>query len=683
MFFREASEACKQPGRTARKVGLLRTFVGVKCIALISQATITAIIDATRIEEVVGEFVTLRRRGSNLSGLCPFHFEKSPSFNVNPARNMFKCFGCGKAGDAITFLIEHEKTTYPEALRWLARKYNIEVEEKQVTPEQLVQFQREDAMYVVNAFALKHFQDQLLDTDEGRRIALSYFKHRGLREETLKTFGLGYAPEGQDHLLRHAKQAGHPAEMLHQVGLCNPEGTRDFFRGRVMFAIHNLSGKVAAFAGRTLSASPNIPKYINSPETEIYVKNKTLYGAFQARRAMRQLDECILVEGYMDVISLHQAGIENVVASSGTALTEGQLRLIRRHASSLVILYDGDKAGIQAALRGLDLALEQQLDVRIVLLPTGEDPDSYVQTHGGEALRDYLRAHGVDFIVFKANLLIREGANDPIRKAEGIRDMVSSIARVADPIKRTLYIQQCSRLMGVDEAILTGETNKVVQQHLEQQHRKAARQAVSVSDNPDTTPPPDIPAVQASPASGSDELVERDVLRLVMFFGDRPFPNPEVRIAEYILTEISEALDEFDNALYAEVLRECRQLLDRGEWPRQHFFLHHPLEPIRRVAAELLGSPWEMSHNWVERWNYPLQNQPMPDDNFVRDTALALDRFKFKKMEKLIAKNLTLIRDAESRGDVDALTRHLRVDQRIRTIRNQLFTNLGGAIVPR
>lgn len=666
-----------------REAAELCTFVGSNIHILISPATITAIVDSTRIEEVVGEFVTLKRRGSNLSGLCPFHHEKSPSFNVNPARNMFKCFGCGKAGDAITFLMEHEKTTYPEALRWLARKYNIEVEEKQVTPEQLVQFQREDALYIVNAFALKYFQDQLTDTDEGRNIALSYFRHRGLREETLKTFGLGYAPEGSDNLLRSALQAGHTASMLQQTGLCNQEGTRDFFRGRVMFPIHNLSGKVAAFAGRTLSAASNMPKYINSPETEIYVKNKTLYGAFQARRAMRQLDECILVEGYMDVISLHQAGIENAVASSGTSLTEGQLQLIRRHAARLVILYDGDKAGIQAALRGLDLALEQDLDVRIVLLPTGEDPDSFVQTQGGEALRAYVLANGVDFIVFKANLLIREGANDPIRKAEGIRDMVSSMARVADPIKRSLYIRQCAQLMGVEESILTGETNKAVRQLLDQQHRKASRQAVPVSDSPDVAPPPDVPAGPSPSPSGSDELVERDVLRLVMFFGDRPFPNPEMRIAAYILAEIGEALDEFDNGLYAEVLRECRLLLDQDSWPGQHFFLHHPLEPIRKVAAELLASPWEMSHNWVERWNYPLQNQPMPDDNFVRDTALALDRFKFKKMEKLIAKNMALIRDAEARGDVEALVRHLKVDQRIRDLRNQLFTNLGGAIVPR
>ncbi|MBL7805152.1 MAG: DNA primase, partial [Saprospiraceae bacterium] len=401
---------------------------------MITAKTVREILDAVRIEEVIEDFVSLRRRGVNLIGLCPFHHEKTPSFNVNPTRNIFKCFGCGKAGDAVTFLREHEQFSYPEALRWLAKKYNIEIEEVELTPEQRAADQMAESLYIVNDFALKHFQEQLFDTDEGKSVALQYFRQRGLREETIRTFGLGYAPDLRDLLLQRARATGHSVELLKKTGLSSADGARDFFRGRVMFAIHNLSGKVAAFAGRTMSNDKTVPKYINSPETEIYVKNKTLYGAYQAKKAIRQQDECILVEGYMDVISLYQAGIENVVASSGTSLTEGQLNLIRRNTNNLKILYDGDPAGIKAALRGLDLALEQDLNVRIVLLPEGEDPDSYVQKVGSEAFLEYVAREAKDFILFKTRLLLEDTKGDPIKKSSLVKDIVASIARIPDPI---------------------------------------------------------------------------------------------------------------------------------------------------------------------------------------------------------------------------------------------------------
>jgi DNA primase len=451
---------------------------------MIPPKTVQDILETTRIEEVIEEFVALRRRGVNLIGLCPFHGERTPSFNVNPTRNIFKCFGCGKAGDAITFLREHESMTFEEALRWLARKYSIEIKEVERTPEQIAELQLADALYIVNDFALRHFQGQMFDTDEGQSVAFAYFRQRGLREDTLRTFGLGYAPDQRDLLLRRAKAEGYSVDLARQLGLVNQDMTRDFFRARVMFAIHNQSGKVIAFAGRTLSSDKTVPKYINSPETAVYVKNKTLFGAFQAKNAIRKHDECLLVEGYMDVISMFQAGIENVVASSGTSLTEGQLQLIKRNTANLTILYDGDAAGIKAALRGLDLALEQDLNVKICLLPDGHDPDSYVQAHGVDDTRAYISRSAKDFILFKTDLLLAETAGDPIKKAGLVRDIVQSVARIPDPIKRSVYLKQCANLLEVDEQTLLGEANKIITTAVKKKADREARAGGAASDSP-------------------------------------------------------------------------------------------------------------------------------------------------------------------------------------------------------
>ncbi|HNE30493.1 MAG TPA: DNA primase, partial [Saprospiraceae bacterium] len=547
---------------------------------------------------------------------------KTPSFNVNPARNLFKCFGCGKAGDAITFLREHEQFSYPEALRWLAKKYNIEIEEAELSPEQRAADQLAESLYIVNDFALKHFQEQLFDTDEGKSVALSYFRQRGLREDTIRAFGLGYAPDQRDLLLQRARATGHSVELLKKVGLCSADGSRDFFRGRVMFAIHNLSGKVAAFAGRTMSADKSVPKYINSPETEIYVKNKTLYGAFQAKKAIRQLDECILVEGYMDVISLYQAGIENVVASSGTSLTEGQLNLIRRNTNNLKILYDGDPAGIKAALRGLDLALEQDLNVRIVLLPDGEDPDSYVQKVGSEAFLEYVAREAKDFILFKTQLLLSEIKGDPIKKSGLVKDIVASIARIPDPIKRSVYQKECASLLDVAEPALVEETNKLITQGLKKQEERKARAPEAASDSPDAQPNPELPVEDPAftrprerPLARGDEFQERDIIRLLVQFGNQVLPEG-VSVAEYILADIEDSLGSFDNPLYGKVATECHDLLFQGRTPDTAFFLQHDNPAVRDLAIDLMTSPWELSPNWEERYNYPLQNQKPPEENF-------------------------------------------------------------------
>ncbi|GAB4488720.1 MAG: DNA primase [Saprospiraceae bacterium] len=665
---------------------------------MIPPKQVQEILDAARIEDVVGEFINLRRRGANLIGLCPFHSEKTPSFAVNPVRNIFKCFGCGKAGDAVTFLREHENLTYPEALRWLAKKYNIEIQEVERTPEQMAEQQLADSLYIVNDFALQHFQEQLFDTDDGKSVALAYFKQRGLREETIRTFGLGYAPEQKDLLVQRAKSVGHNLDLLKKTGLCSQDGTRDFFRGRVMFAIHNLSGKVAAFAGRTMSSDKTIPKYINSPETEIYVKNKTLYGLFQAKKAIRQHDECLLTEGYMDVISLHQAGIENVVASSGTSLTEGQLQLIKRNTNNLKILYDGDPAGIKAALRGLDLALEQDLNVKICLLPDGHDPDSYMQQFGGEVFKKFIEENSKDFILFKTQLLIEETKGDPVKKAGLIKDIVASIAKIPDPIKRSVYLKECSGLLDVDEKALHSETNKLITTILKKREEKIARQPEAASDSPPTfhdehwpgEPPPfpsdadggfTPPPVQEKRMARGDEYQERDIIRLLVQFGNQQLEKEGITVAEYILADIEESLGSFDNPLYGKIASECHALLVAGKSFDQNYFLHHEDKDFSDLAIDLLTSPFELSPNWEEKWNYPLQNQVAPELNFDLDMRQALDRFKLRKIQKMCDLNLARIKSASDAEDMEAMLRYMKIQQKLNETRNEIAKRAGTVVL--
>lgn len=662
------------------------------------------ILDASRIEDVVGEFVSLKRRGVNLIGLCPFHGERTPSFNVNPARNIFKCFGCGKGGDAVTFLREHENLTYIEALRWLARKYGIELQEVERTPEQMAEMQFVDSLYIVNDFGLQHFQHQLFDTDEGKSIALSYFKKRGLREETIRTFGLGFAPEERDLLIRHARSKGHNIELLKKVGLCSQDGGRDFFRGRVMFAIHNLSGKVAAFAGRTMSSEKNIPKYVNSPETEIYIKNKTLYGAFQAKKAIRQLDECILVEGYMDVISLYQAGIQNVVASSGTSLTEGQLQLIKRNTNNLKILYDGDPAGIKAALRGLDLALEQDLNVKICLLPDGHDPDSYVQEFGGDEFNKYTAANAKDFILFKTQLLLEETKHDPIKRSGLIKDIVASIAKIPDPIKRSVYLRECSNLLQVQEDVLMVEANKLITTTLKKRDEKAARQPEAASDSnhfhagaewptefppmsSDNDVPPDFNAPifpeKENRPTRTEAVQERDIIRLLILYGNRMLDKENVTVAEFILADIEESLGSFDNPLYGKIASECHDLVMQGKSFDQHFFIQHESTEICDLAINLIATPWEFSPNWEAMWNYPLQNQKMPDLNFDLDMKQALLRFKLQKVMKMCDLNLARVKTASQSGDDEGMMRYMKIQQKLNETRNEIARQVGTVVLPK
>ncbi len=442
---------------------------------MITDQSIQLVKDTARVEDIVGDYVNLRRRGQNMIGLCPFHNEKTPSFNVNPARNIYKCFGCGEAGDPIKFVMSLEQLSYPDAIRKIAARYNIKLEEKAVSQEVREERQVKEALILVNEYAQKFYADQLYHTDEGKSIGLSYFKSRGFRREVMEKFGLGYAPAGRNGLLKAAVAAGYKAELLEQLGLVR--NGKDFFWDRVMFTIHNLQGKPIAFAGRILKKDVKAPKYVNSPESEIYYKSEVLYGLHQARHAVRKLDNIYMVEGYTDVISLHQHGVENVVATSGTSLTPGQARLVKRQTSNVTLLYDGDKAGIKAALRGVDVLLEADLNVRVVILPDGEDPDSYMQKVGTTAFTEYLDKTKQDFLFFKADLLLDEAGDDIAARSAAIRSSIATLALVDDPLKRANYLQKFTIKLGLEESLLINLVNQAIADRREKVRKEQEREA--------------------------------------------------------------------------------------------------------------------------------------------------------------------------------------------------------------
>lgn len=434
---------------------------------MIPKHTIDQIFEAAIIEDVVGEFVVLKKRGVNLLGNCPFHNEKTPSFTVSPAKGIYKCFGCGKAGNSINFIMDHEHYTYPEALRYLANKYQIEIEELEETDEQKQAANEKESLFIVSNFAASYFQKQLHETQEGKSIGLSYFVERGFREDIIKKFQLGYNPDSWEAFTGEALQQGYKLEFLEKSGLTIVKEEKHFdrFKGRVMFPIHNLSGRVLGFGGRILKTDPKAAKYVNSPESEIYHKSNVLYGIYFAKKDIIAKDNCYLVEGYTDVISLHQAGVENVVASSGTSLTEGQIRLISRFTNNITILYDGDAAGLKASFRGIDMILQEGLNVRVVLFPEGEDPDSFAKNNSSADLTKYITDQAQDFIRFKTSVLLKEVGTDPIKRAELIKDIVASISIIPDQIKRSVYIKECSSLLDIQENALINETNKLLRKN--------------------------------------------------------------------------------------------------------------------------------------------------------------------------------------------------------------------------
>ena len=663
-------------------------FKGKKKFPLIPQKTVQEIIETAKIEDVVQDYVTLKRRGVNMIGLCPFHHEKTPSFTVSPSKNIFKCFGCGKAGDAAKFIMEHENLSYPEALRYLARKYRIEIEEIQLTPEAVAMQQEEESLYIVNEYARQFFQDQLFNTDVGKSVGLNYFKERGFREETIKKFSLGFAPNDRDAFSRKATQAGYKLDYLKRLGLVS-QYDRDFFRNRVMFTIHNLSGKPVAFAGRIMEKDVKAPKYINSPETDIYVKNKILYGAYFAKNAIRKADECILVEGYTDVISLHQAGIENVVASSGTSLTEGQIALIKRFTPNIKILYDGDAAGVKAALRGLEMVLERDMNVRVVLLPGNEDPDSYLQKVGATAFQEFIEKESKDFILFKTDRLLSEVKGDPVKKAGLVRDIVDSIARVPDPFKRSFYVKECARVMELEEEVLVTETNKAVRQILQKRQfdkQKNAEPKLHIVPEGDQagSASPDVEVLPPQPARArvtGHEFQERDIARLLVASGGEMYdPQENITVAEFILSNIEEVLEDFDNPLYQRIAKEALQLLVDKQLISPQHFIGHKEQVISELAVDLLHTPWEYSPGWEERELY-LTSQKIPEKNFTKDSVSALMQFKLRKVIRLCEKNQQRMKELKDSGDASQLMTLMKVQTRLIEMRNELAKKLGTVVL--
>ncbi len=646
---------------------------------MIKNSSIQEVMETAKVEEVVADFVNLKRRGVNLAGLCPFHSEKTPSFYVSPAKNIYKCFGCGKGGDPVRFIMDHESLSFPEAIRYLAKRYGIELEETQQTDEEREARQHEDSLYLVNEFARQFYEDQLFRSDLGQSIGLAYFKDRGFTQETIKTFGLGYASPQGDAFQKAAEAAGYNRDLLKELGLIS-QYDRDFFRDRVMFTIQNLSGKVIAFAGRIMGKDKKAPKYVNSPESAIYKKSKVLYGMFQARTAIRKEDECLLVEGYTDVLSLHQAGIQNVVASSGTSLTEGQIRLIKRYTENVKILYDGDAAGIQAALRGLDMLLSQGLNVRIVLLPDGEDPDSSLQAMGPKVFQEFIDHKAQDFIFFKTNLLAEGAKGDPVQKTQVIKDIVQSIALIPDPIKRALYIRECAGMVKVEEQLLVNEINKIVGTVLRKRRQKEEARTLEKQLKEDQTSSQGPEKVnQPGEAASGEQFQERDLVRLLIQHGHKPFDEAaNISVAQYLIGNTEDLFEEFDQRLYRKIYEEYKTAL-KNHALDSHYFTQHTDPEIQKLAVDLLSIPYNYSENWAEKWGVFLE-QKHPDENHRKDAENSLKHFRLRKINRMIERNKAKVEELFHSGSEDYLM-YLQLNMKLESIRNELAKELGIVVI--
>lgn len=596
---------------------------------MISPNTIQQILGRLDIIDVIGGFVKLKKRGTNYLGLCPFHNEKTPSFTVSPTKELYKCFGCGRSGNAVSFIMEHEKYSYPDALRWLANKYGIEIEETFQSDEQRQQLQAADSLFIINQFARDFFARMLFETYEGRDIGLSYFKERGYREDIIRKFQLGYSPEQKDAFTKEAVAKQYNPDLLIRSGLVASRNDQlmDNYRGRVIFPVHNQSGKVLGFGARILKSNDKAPKYINTPENEIYVKSKILYGSYFARQAIDKADECLLVEGYTDVISLHQAGIENVVASGGTALTTDQLRLVKKYSNNLTIIYDGDAAGVKAALRGLDLALEEGLHVKLVLIPDNDDPDSYVNKVGASAFREFVARNKKDFILFQLEVALKDAGNDSVKKSEVVNRIAETISRInkaEDFTKQQDYIRQCAEILKIDEAGMHSLVNKFIRDRIIAVERKLPHDDIrQTEENAKLAEAANYDDTTFS-LLFKDELQEKEVARMLLEYGSRMWDDTR-RVADFIFEE---ALDEtlLENKEVLQLMLHYRNVIQNNPgMASASYFINHSDQQISSMAVSLLNFPYEESEHWRKEFSqstgYQQQLFEQSYENFMQTVA--------------------------------------------------------------
>ncbi|MGN6179412.1 MAG: DNA primase [Mucilaginibacter sp.] len=646
---------------------------------MITKPTIDRIMEATDIVEVIGEFVQLKKRGANYVGLSPFANERTPSFTVSPAKGIFKDFSSGKGGSAVTFLMELEKFTYPEALKWLAKKYGIEVEETVDTSENKEAENHRESLMIVTGYAAKFFHDTLLETEEGHNIGLSYFQERGFNNDTIKKFELGYSPDQWEAFSGQAIKDGYTEQYLVETGLSikrDNGSLYDRWRGRVMFPIHSFTGRVIAFGGRTLKSDKSTPKYVNSPESEIYHKSNVLYGLFFAKKAIRDEDNCYLVEGYADVISVHQAGIENVVASSGTSLTVEQIRLIGRLTKNITILYDGDAAGIKASLRGLDMILEEGLNVKVVLFPDGHDPDSYVRSVGTAAFKKYIADTRKDFILYKTDILLKDAGTDPIKRAEVIREIVESIAKIPDSIKASVFIKECSDQLKIDERALISELNKMRMAKAKKESQQQQQQTQRYQ--PEELPPPDEFYAQeiAEAKPKDDSIQEKEIIRLLLLYGNRMIDWDGIAntyIGPFIIAELSDV--EFDYPAAKRFVEIYRQEVENGVLPDEQFFIHYPEKEIVDLAVNLIATKYTLSENWYEMHKIMVSDEQA---NMKATILGAIFHLKKQKVGRILDKLRTELQSAESETDQEIL---LNQYMHMKKVEKHISDYLGSVII--
>jgi DNA primase len=645
---------------------------------MISQETIQQIVSRIDIIEIISSFVKLKKRGVNYIGLCPFHNEKTPSFTVSPSKEIYKCFGCGRSGNTVSFLMEHEKYSYVEALKWLAAKYNVEIEETATSPEFKEQQQVSDSLYIINKFAQQFFNQVLFNTEEGNNAGLSYLKERGFREEIIKKFELGYNPEAKDTFAKAATSAQFNEGLLQKSGLVvlRDNGLQDNYRGRIIFPIHNQTGKIAGFGARLIRSNDKAPKYINTPENEIYVKSKILYGSYFARQAIDKADECLLVEGYTDVLALHQAGIENVVASGGTSLTPDQLRLIKKYTQNLTILYDGDNAGIKAALRGLDLALEEGLNVQLVLLPNEEDPDSYINKYGVASFNSFIKENKKDFILFQLEFALKDAGDDPNKRSHAVNQVAETISKInkaEDFTKQQDYIHKTAGILKIDETGLHTLVNKYIREKLSKDERRQLGNEKTFQEKGIETNEFSEGDIEALELLSRDEYNERAVVRCLVEFGLKEW-QPGKTVADYLLYECIDDELITDKKLL-KIVNIYKTWYEEDLEPTAKNFLYSDDLEMSRMVVSLIEFPYEISYNWLNTYEVVV---PTREDNYKQEIISTLSYLELKKLKKLIDQNQ---KELEETSSAERQLLLMQTHVRLKDLETKITKDIGAVIL--